>query len=71
MKREKKEKLEWIVDFQAAQRRTLKQRLNYSFIHTFKPVLDESGFRSFDSMKLYRNWCQKHLPGWLGYGRSL
>ena len=54
--------------FEAAARRPLQQRIHYSFIHTFKPVLDEASYRSFDSMAEYRAWCQEHLPSWLGYG---
>jgi hypothetical protein len=71
MKRSQSEKKEWLQDFRAAKRRRLKDRLDYAFIRTFKPVLDESSFRSFDSMKTYRQWCENHLPGWLGYGRTL
>jgi len=71
MKRPQGEQQEWLQDFQAAARRPLKVRLDYSFIRTFKPVLDEAPFRSFDSMKDYRQWCEKHLPRWLGYGRTL
>ena len=54
--------------FEAAARRSLEQRIHYSFIHTFKPVLDEASYRSFDSMAEYRKWCQESLPSWLGYG---
>jgi len=71
MKKSPNEKKEWLVDFKAATRRRLKDRLDYSFIRTFKPVLDEAKFRSFDSMKDYRQWCEQHLPRWLGYGRTL
>ena len=54
--------------FEAAARRTLQQRIHYSFIRTFKPVLDEAPYRSFDSMAEYRKWCAESLPSWLGYG---
>ncbi len=62
---------EWIADFQAAARRTLEERLRYAFIHTYKPVLDDARYRSFDTMEDYRRWCETCLPSWLGYGRSL
>lgn len=62
---------EWVADFEAAARRTLAERLRYAFIHTYKPVLDDAPYRSFDSMEDYRRWCEEHLPSWLGYGRSL
>jgi hypothetical protein len=60
---------DWLAEFEAAARRPLKQRLRYAFIRTYKPVLDDAKFRSFDTMKQYREWCEKNLPSWLGYGR--
>lgn len=62
----------WILDFEAASRRTLKQRINYSFIHTYKPVLDDYPyFRAFKSMNSYKKWMAKKLPSWLGYGKKV
>ncbi len=49
---------EWIADFEAAARRTLSQRMEYAFIHTYKPVLDDEPFRAFDTMEDYRRWCE-------------
>jgi hypothetical protein len=60
---------EWLAEFQAAGRRPLEQRWRYAFIKTYKPVLDDARFRSFDSMQEYRDWCEAALPSWLGYGR--
>jgi len=62
---------DWIRDFEAAARRPLRERLRYAFIHTYKPVLDDQPYRSFDSMEEYRRWCEENLPSWLGYGRSV
>ncbi len=62
---------EWIVDFEAAARRTLEERMRYSFIRTYKPVIDDRRYRSFDTMAEYRGWCEKNVPSWLGYGRTL
>jgi hypothetical protein len=62
---------EWIEEFEAAARRTLEERLRYAFIHTYKPVLDDAPYRSFETMADYRRWCEEYLPSWLGYGRSL
>jgi len=61
--------LELKEEFEAASRRFLKVRLRYSFIRTYKPVLDDVPYRAFSTMEDYRNWCQKNLPSWLGYGR--
>jgi hypothetical protein len=60
---------QWIAEFEAAARRPLPQRMKYAFIHTYKPVLDDAPFRSFDTMEEYRKWCEENLPDWLGYGR--
>src|SRR2546421_199560 len=60
---------EWLEEFEAAARRPLAQRVRYAFIRTYKPVLDDASYRSFDTMKEYRRWCEEHLPSWLGYGR--
>jgi hypothetical protein len=60
---------EWLEEFQAAARRPLKQRLRYAFIKTYKPVMDDANFRSFDTMAEYRRWCSENLPRWLGYAR--
>jgi hypothetical protein len=60
---------EWLAEFEAAARRPLRTRFRYSFIKTYKPVLDDERFRSFDSTAAYRRWCEENLPDWLGYGR--
>ena len=60
---------EWLEEFEAASRRTLKQRMKYAFIKTYKPVLDDEPIRLFNTMEDYRQWCEKNLPDWLGYGR--
>lgn len=60
---------EWLEEFEAAARRPLEQRFKYSFIKTYKPVLDDAKYRSFETMEEYRRWCEENLPSWLGYGR--
>ena len=60
---------EWLEEFEAARQRPLKTRLRYAFVHTYKPVLDDASYRSFDTMEEYRRWCEENLPDWLGYGR--
>jgi hypothetical protein len=62
---------EWEAEFRAAARRPLAVRMRYAFIRTYKPVLDDAPYRSFETMAEYRAWCEKNLPGWLGYGRSV
>jgi hypothetical protein len=60
---------DWRAEFEAAARRPLPLRLRYSFIRTYKPVLDDAPFRAFDTTRAYRTWCEQNLPAWLGYGR--
>jgi hypothetical protein len=62
---------EWQDEFAAAAKRPLETRFRYAFIHTYKPVLDDAAYRSFDSLAAYREWCERNLPGWLGYGRQV
>ncbi len=60
---------EWLMDFEAASRRPLALRMRYAFIHTHKPGLDQRSFRAFGTTAEYRDWCERNLPSWLGYGR--
>ena len=57
------------ADFEAAARRSLEQHIHSSFIHTHKPSMDDADYRSFEAMAAYREWCERNLPDWLGYGR--
>ncbi len=60
-----------IKDFEASLKRDLKQRMEYSFIWTYKPVIDDGpGFRAFTKPADYKKWCEK-LPGFLGYGKKI
>ncbi|MEX2015414.1 MAG: hypothetical protein WD873_02175 [Candidatus Hydrogenedentales bacterium] len=61
---------DWLADFEAAARRPLELRFRYAFIKTYKPVMDDASYRSFDTMEEYRAWCEENLPDWLGYGRA-
>ncbi len=60
---------DWREEFEAAARRPLPLRMRYAFIRTYKPVLDDAPFRSWNSTAEYRDWCEANLPSWLGYGR--
>lgn len=62
---------QWEEEFEAAARRPLKTRFRYSFIRTYKPVLDDAPYRSFASTAAYRAWCAEYLPAWLGYGPAV
>ena len=59
---------DWRAEFEAAARRPLEQRMRYAFIKTYRPVLDDAKYRSFESTAEYRDWCNLNLPDWLGYG---
>jgi hypothetical protein len=58
---------ELLAEFEANAKRPLKTRMRYAFIRTYKPVLDDARYRSFDTMAEYRRWCNENLPEWLGY----
>lgn len=60
---------DWLAEFEAAAKRSLRTRFRYAFIKTYKPVMDDEPFRAFDHMADYRRWCEDNLPDWLGYGR--
>jgi len=52
-------------EFDATARRSLRKRMRYSFIYTHKPVLDETSYRSFDTMAEYpevTQQCSLSLP---------
>lgn len=61
----------WEDEFAAAAKRPLARRFRYAFIRTYKPVLDDAEYRSFDTMPEYRAWCEANLPSWLGYGKAV
>ena len=61
----------WEAEFEAAARRPLRLRFKYAFISTYKPVLDDVTYRSFDTTAEYRAWCERSLPSWLGYGATV
>ena len=65
------QRLEWEAEFVAAALRPLRTRFRYAFVRTYKPVLDDAGYRSFESTADYRAWCEANLPPWLGYGREV
>jgi hypothetical protein len=60
---------EWLAEFEAAAKRSVEMRIKYGFIKTYRPVLDDARFRSFDTMEDYRRWCDDNLPDWLGFRR--
>lgn len=57
---------EWYAEFEAARKRSLEERFRYGFVRTYRPVLDDASYRSFDTMEEYRQWCEENLPDWLG-----
>jgi hypothetical protein len=59
----------WEEEFAAAMQRPLSLRIRYGFVRTYKPILDDAPYRSFEHMDDYRRWCETELPSWLGYGR--
>jgi len=68
MEPDEAQRKQWEAEFEAAAKRPLRQRFRYAFIRTYKPVLDDAPYRSFDTTAAYRAWCDVNLPSWLGYG---
>jgi hypothetical protein len=56
-------------EFDGMAKRPVSLRIRYGFIRTYKPVLDDAPYRSFETMEEYRQWCDQNLPKWLGFGR--
>lgn len=65
------EQEQWLAEFEAAARRPLRTRWRYAFIRTYKLVLDDAPYRSFETTAAYRAWCEANLPSWLGYRRTI
>jgi hypothetical protein len=41
--------------------------MNFGFVYTYKPILDDAPSRAFHSIVEYRRWCHQNLPAYLGY----
>jgi len=65
---------DWLAEFKEECerniRRSVDDRIRCGFTYTYKPILDDAPWRSFDSMEEYRRWCGENLPKYLGYGSS-
>lgn len=57
-------------EFELSLMRSVLERVERGFIKTYKPIIDDVPYRFFDNMKDYSIWCNKKLPGWLGYGKA-
>jgi len=63
-----------MAEFREECQRTLQMsvedRMRFGFVYEYKPILDDTQWRSFDSMEAYRRWCDENLPEELGYGST-
>lgn len=57
-------------EFEISSKRGVLERIRRGFIKTYRPVMDDVPYRIFNRMKDYKGWCEKKLPGWLGYGKA-
>ena len=57
-------------EFEIALKQNILERVDRGFIKTYKPIMDDIPYRIFKSMRDYKNWCNKKLPRWLGYGKA-
>ena len=70
-KTERNDLAAWREQCRRQLKRSLQQRLDYGFVSTYKPVLDDTPTRVFNTMEEYREWCERNLPRYLGYRRSV
>ena len=61
---------QWREQCRRQLQRPIQERMLFGFCRTPKPVLDAAPYRIFDSMQAYREWCETHLPKWLGYAKQ-
>ena len=57
-------------EFEISLNRNVLERVRRGFIKTYKPVMDDAPYRIFNTMRDYNAWCERKLPGWLGYGKT-
>jgi hypothetical protein len=58
-----------ISSWESNLKKSVWQSIEEGFIDIKSPPRPE--YLSFNSMKEYREWCDKNLPSYLGYGRKL
>lgn len=63
------EKKLMIEEFKISFKRNVSERVNHGFIKTYKPIIDDTPYRIFERIGEYKDWCNKYLPNWLGYGK--
>ena len=51
-------------------KRSVEDRMRFGFYRSYKPVLDDATYRSFETMAEYRKWCDENLPRYLGYHQA-
>ncbi len=61
---------QWFHQCERQLRRDVATRIKYGFAYVHKPVLDDAPYRVFDTMRDYREWCDRNLPRYLGYGTA-
>ncbi len=71
MQKRGKKRDNWRKEWREQCRRQLTRptltRIKYGFAYVYKPVLDDTPSRAFDTMAEYRKWCHENLPRYLGY----
>ena len=57
---------QWRAEFDAARARPFELHMKYAFIHTYKPVLDDEPYRSFETTEDYGDGATGTCPnGWV------
>jgi len=55
------------LDFWDGLSRTVEERISLGFIPLKLPVVDDVGYRIFETMDEYRQWAEQNLLAYLGY----
>jgi hypothetical protein len=59
---------QWIAEFEAFSKLSIEERCQRIGRKRYHPILNAALFRAFNTTAEYREWCEKNLPPWLGYG---
>jgi hypothetical protein len=62
--------LELLAEFEANAKRPLKTRMRYAFLRTYKPVLRDARYRSFDTIEEYGAGAMRNCLSGLATGQK-
>ena len=48
----------WFAEFEAIPKLSMEERFKRGFVKSYRPVLDDARYRSFETLEEYRRWCE-------------